>query len=54
MHRIKVDEDIGIVITTHKTGGLNVRDIETDELLWALPPVCANPFALLSSDRLSL
>lgn len=40
VHRIKVDEDVGIVITTHKDGGINVRDLYTDEVLWALPRVC--------------
>jgi hypothetical protein len=39
VHRIKVDEELGIVITTHKDGGINVRDLDTDELLWALPRV---------------
>lgn len=39
VHRIKVDEGRGIVITTHQDGGVNVRDLETDEILWALPRV---------------
>lgn len=39
VHRIKIDEERGIVITTHQDGGLNVRDLDTDEILWALPRV---------------
>lgn len=39
VHRIKVDEELGIIITTHQEGGLTVRDLDTNELLWALPPV---------------
>ena len=39
VHRIKVDEDVGIVITTHADGGLVVRDLELNEVLWGLPRV---------------
>ena len=39
VHRIKVDEERGLVITTHRDGGLNVRDMDTDEILWGLPRV---------------
>lgn len=39
VHRIKADEDVGIVITTHADGGLVVRDMGTDEVLWGLPRV---------------
>lgn len=39
VHRIKVDEKRGIVITTHQDGGLNVRDMDTNEILWGLPRV---------------
>ncbi|KAI0090764.1 hypothetical protein BDY19DRAFT_992179 [Irpex rosettiformis] len=45
VHRIKVDEEIGIVITTHKDGGINVRDIHTDEVLWALPRTYVQQYA---------
>lgn len=41
VHRIKVDEELGLVITTHLDGGINVRDLATDETLWALPRVSA-------------
>ena len=40
VHRIKIDEEIRIIITTHEDGGLVVRDMDTDEILWALPRVC--------------
>lgn len=37
VHRIKVDEAAGLLITTHQNGGLRVRDIESGDLLWELP-----------------
>lgn len=37
--RIKVDEERGFVVTTHDTGGLVVRDMDTGEVLWSLPQV---------------
>lgn len=39
VHRIKVDEKAGIILTTSQLGGLVVRDIESDEVLWELPVV---------------
>ena len=39
VHRIKIDEDVGIVITTHADGGLVVRDLDSGEVLWGLPRV---------------
>lgn len=39
VHRIKVDYELGFVITTRQTGGLFVCDIKNDRILWALPPV---------------
>ncbi|KJA15540.1 hypothetical protein HYPSUDRAFT_194203 [Hypholoma sublateritium FD-334 SS-4] len=36
-HRIKVDEKVGLVMTTSGVGGLVVRDLESDEVLWELP-----------------
>ncbi|THH20205.1 hypothetical protein EUX98_g8626 [Antrodiella citrinella] len=36
VHRIKVDEKEGIVITSHSLGGIKVSDLETDTLLWEL------------------
>ena len=49
VHRIKVDEERGIVITTHQDGGLNVRDLETDAILWGLPRVCDGAVLFLNS-----
>ncbi|KAJ3534905.1 hypothetical protein NMY22_g6722 [Coprinellus aureogranulatus] len=37
VHRIKVDEKNGFVLTTHTDGGLVVTDIQTKEILWCLP-----------------
>ncbi|KAI0079285.1 hypothetical protein K474DRAFT_683461 [Panus rudis PR-1116 ss-1] len=45
VHRIKVDEEAGIVLTTHTTGGLRVTDLETDKLLWALPETYVRSWA---------
>lgn len=39
VHRIKVDELVGITLATTQFGGLIVRDMETDEVLWQLPAV---------------
>ena len=39
VHRIKVDEKAGIVMATTQLGGLVVRDLETDAVLWELPAV---------------
>ncbi|KAI0827874.1 hypothetical protein BC628DRAFT_1317525 [Trametes gibbosa] len=36
VHRIKVDEKLGLVITTHELGGLTVFDMATAEVLWRL------------------
>ncbi|CDO77035.1 hypothetical protein BN946_scf184403.g10 [Trametes cinnabarina] len=36
VHRIKVDEKHGLVITTHEFGGLTVFDMETTAILWRL------------------
>ncbi|KAH9487465.1 hypothetical protein JR316_0001541 [Psilocybe cubensis] len=37
VHRIKVDENAGITIATTQLGGLLVRDLESDVVLWELP-----------------
>jgi hypothetical protein len=42
VHRIKVDEKAGIILTTSQVGGLLVRDLESDEVLWELPVVRAS------------
>ena len=39
VHRIKVAEKAGIILTTSQVGGLLVRDLESDEVLWELPVV---------------
>lgn len=40
VHRIKVDEQAGFVITTSMRGGVIVADLHKDDILWSLPPVC--------------
>ncbi|GJE91392.1 F-box protein [Phanerochaete sordida] len=45
VHRIKVDEERGIALTTHQDGGLNVRDLETDHILWGLPRTYVRRYA---------
>jgi hypothetical protein len=42
VHRIKVDEKAGIILTTSHVGGLLVRDLESNEVLWELPVVRAS------------
>ncbi|KAJ7292712.1 hypothetical protein C8J57DRAFT_1266839 [Mycena rebaudengoi] len=37
VHRLKVDEERGFIITTSSQGGLNVVDLHRDEILWMLP-----------------
>ncbi|KIJ66601.1 hypothetical protein HYDPIDRAFT_166773 [Hydnomerulius pinastri MD-312] len=37
VHRIKVDDEHGHVITTCQTGGLFVTDLKDNRVLWALP-----------------
>lgn len=38
VHRIKVDEDSGLVITTSQSGGLLVTGLKGNSPLWGLPP----------------
>lgn len=40
VHRIKVDEKAGYVITTSSAGGMDIVDLQSDELLWRLLKVC--------------
>lgn len=42
VHRIKVDEGAGIVITSFNMGGISVCDLESGSLLWALSAVRYN------------
>lgn len=37
VHRIKVDEAEGYIITTSKMGGLIVADLVHNQVLWSLP-----------------
>jgi hypothetical protein len=40
VHRIKVDEEQGLIITTHRHGGLYVTDMDANQnVIWALPRV---------------
>ena len=39
VHRIKVDEKVGILIATHNLGGLSVTHLFSGVLLWSLPRV---------------
>jgi hypothetical protein len=39
VHRVKVDEQRGFFITTHRTGGLLVTDLERDVTIWSLSKV---------------
>lgn len=39
VHRIKVDEKAGLIMATSAVGGLVVRDLESDKVLWELPVV---------------
>ncbi|TRM58603.1 hypothetical protein BD626DRAFT_510795 [Schizophyllum amplum] len=45
VHRLKVDERAGYVITTAADGGLQVIDILEDRLLWALPKTYVRGYA---------
>ncbi|KAI6104530.1 hypothetical protein EDD16DRAFT_1714699 [Pisolithus croceorrhizus] len=51
VHRIKVDEDSGLVITTSQRGGLLVTNLKGNAPLWGLPPVSKRflPFSLTLS-----
>ncbi|KAJ7800754.1 hypothetical protein B0H13DRAFT_1466278, partial [Mycena leptocephala] len=37
VHRIKVDEQRGFIVTTSWNGGLVVADLSDDKVLWSLP-----------------
>ncbi|KDR69991.1 hypothetical protein GALMADRAFT_145037 [Galerina marginata CBS 339.88] len=41
VHPVKVDENAGITKATTQLGGLVVRDLETDAVLWELPVTCS-------------
>ncbi|KAF8797521.1 hypothetical protein BYT27DRAFT_7344147 [Phlegmacium glaucopus] len=47
VHRIKVDELAGYIMTTSHQGGILVTDLNEDRALWALPPWYVRPYAHL-------
>ncbi|KAF5312246.1 hypothetical protein D9619_003798 [Psilocybe cf. subviscida] len=51
IHRFKVDEQLGLLIATTKRGGLIVKDLDTDELLWELPQAYVHGNAHLEYER---
>ncbi|KAF8547134.1 hypothetical protein OG21DRAFT_1527362 [Imleria badia] len=51
VHRIKVDYELGFVITTCQIGGLYVCDIKSNRVLWALPSTHAVHYAHCEYDR---
>lgn len=53
VHRLKVDEDHGLLIVTHEFGGLTVFDLDTAEVLWRLDSVrfCCS-MSPMSADRI--
>jgi hypothetical protein len=55
VHRIKVDEKAGYILTTKSDGGLIVTDLEEDVVLWSLSPVHVTSLSLnvliMQADR---
>ncbi|KAF8964925.1 hypothetical protein BDZ97DRAFT_1918628 [Flammula alnicola] len=51
IHRIKVNEKVGIIMKTTGIGGLMVRDLETDKVLWELPRRYVRGFAHLEYGK---
>ncbi|KAH7926868.1 hypothetical protein BV22DRAFT_1111448 [Leucogyrophana mollusca] len=51
VHRIKVDEEEGIVITTYQNGGLFVTDLIDNRVLWSLPVTHVVEYAHCEYDR---
>ncbi|GLB36880.1 hypothetical protein LshimejAT787_0311670 [Lyophyllum shimeji] len=45
VHRIKVDEKAGYILTTSSVGGLKVIDMQDDRELWSLPDSHVRPYA---------
>jgi hypothetical protein len=39
VHRFKIDENAGFIVSTSDGGGLLVTDIESEEVVWTLHPV---------------
>ncbi|KAJ7590823.1 hypothetical protein C8J56DRAFT_933972 [Mycena floridula] len=51
VHRIKVDERRGIILTTSRHGGLRVVEMHSDKLLWSLPAAYVRPYAHCEYDE---
>ncbi|KAF8268347.1 hypothetical protein EI94DRAFT_1188757 [Lactarius quietus] len=51
IHRIKVDEQVGICITTHMLGGISVNHLFSGTVLWCLPPSYVRPYAHCEYDN---
>ncbi|KAH9917540.1 uncharacterized protein B0H18DRAFT_913396 [Fomitopsis serialis] len=51
VHRVKVDEDRGLLFTSHETGGIIVTDLESGEILWTLPQNYVRTHAHLEYDN---
>ncbi|KAH9962255.1 hypothetical protein BC827DRAFT_1199936 [Russula dissimulans] len=51
VHRIKVDERVGICITTHIFGGLFVTHLFSNAVLWSLPQYYVRRFAHCEYER---
>ncbi|RXW18351.1 hypothetical protein EST38_g7513 [Candolleomyces aberdarensis] len=50
VHRIKVDERNGFFLTTTRVGGLVVRDMESEKVLWELPKTYVRAYAHLEYE----
>ncbi|KAH9061243.1 hypothetical protein EDB87DRAFT_406313 [Lactarius vividus] len=51
VHRIKVDEKVGICITTYTSGGISVIHLISSIVLWCLPRLYVRPFAHCECDN---
>ncbi|KAJ4488680.1 hypothetical protein C8R41DRAFT_981845 [Lentinula lateritia] len=47
VHRIKIDEQAGFIVTSFRDGGLLVNDLTDDQVLWSLPKTYVKQFAHL-------
>lgn len=58
MHRFKIDEMLGFVITTHASGGLLVSSLDTGEVLFSLATVSSrdilSSYTIIMATNLSL
>ncbi|KAJ3715067.1 hypothetical protein EV361DRAFT_945935 [Lentinula raphanica] len=45
VHRIKIDEKAGFIITSFRDGGLRVSDLTSDKVLWSLPKTYVRQYA---------